>query len=367
MTLPIDQDVGRFRKIVRGKVRENLRKYMSSDELIGRSGKGGVVKIPLPQIDLPRFKYGNRDKTGVGRGKGDPGDRVGGHDGDESGTGAGDKPGEHSIEVELSVEELAEILGDELELPRIQPKLSKQMLDSVVRYNSIRRSGPEALRHPKRTYLEALKRQISSGTYDFADPVIIPIPDDKRYRSWKIYPRPDNNVAIFYLMDVSGSMSAFKKKLVRMTCYWANLWIRAHYKNVVERYIIHDTDAQEVDYDTFYRLSTGGGTHLSSPLRLSTDIISVEYDPLEWNIYVYQFSDGENWGSDDPIAVQTLEKELLPVVNLYSYGQVSGFFYGQKFADTLKTIKDFDNIVISTMSSESDVPRVIKEFLGKGL
>jgi uncharacterized sporulation protein YeaH/YhbH (DUF444 family) len=367
MTLPIDQDVGRFRKIVRGKVRENLRKYMSSDKLVGRSGKGGVITIPIPQIDLPRFKYGSGEITGVGRGKGKPGDRVGDGPDKEGSDQAGNEPGEHSIDVELTIEELAEILGDELQLPRIQPKSNERVFGQSVRYNSIRRSGPEALRHPKRTFLTALKRQLVLGTYDPDHPIIIPIPDDKRYRSWKVYPRPDNNVVMFYVLDISGSMNDMKKRLVRRTCYWANIWIRAHYQNVVERYIAHDVTAEEVDHDTFYRINTAGGTHLSSGLRLSADIIRREYDPTQWNIYVYQFTDGENWEEDNDDAKRVLVDDLLPVANAYCYAQVAGWYYGKSFIDVLAEIKGFDNLIMARIGSDADVATAIKQFLGRGM
>ena len=36
--LNIDRDLGRFRDIVRGKISKDLRKHMSSSELIGRQG-----------------------------------------------------------------------------------------------------------------------------------------------------------------------------------------------------------------------------------------------------------------------------------------------------------------------------------------
>src|SRR2546426_692386 len=110
MSLKIDQDHSRFRAIVRGKIRQNLRKYISQGELIGRKGKD-LVSIPLPQIDIPRFKFGSRDKGGVGQGNGDVGDTVGQGDEAQDGAGkAGDKEGEHMLEVELSLDELAQIM-----------------------------------------------------------------------------------------------------------------------------------------------------------------------------------------------------------------------------------------------------------------
>src|SRR5262245_2016789 len=116
----IERDHQRFRKIVRGKVKSNLSKYISRGEMIGKKGRD-LVSIPLPQIDLPQFRYGQKGSGGVGQGEGDPGTPLTAPKGDDS-TGAGDQPGGHILEVELSMEELAQILGEELALPRIEPR-----------------------------------------------------------------------------------------------------------------------------------------------------------------------------------------------------------------------------------------------------
>ena len=94
MALRIDPDHRRFRDIVRGKIKQDLRKYISNGELIGRKGKD-LVSIPLPQIQVPRFRFGSRDQGGVGQGPGEVGDSVGeGKPGDEEGAGkAGDQAG----------------------------------------------------------------------------------------------------------------------------------------------------------------------------------------------------------------------------------------------------------------------------------
>ena len=44
----IEADHARFREIVRGRIREDLRRYMSTGELLGRAGDK-VVSIPLPE------------------------------------------------------------------------------------------------------------------------------------------------------------------------------------------------------------------------------------------------------------------------------------------------------------------------------
>ena len=56
MILRIEQDHNRFKQIVRGRIRKNLKKYITRGELIGRKGKD-LISIPLPQIDLPRFVF----------------------------------------------------------------------------------------------------------------------------------------------------------------------------------------------------------------------------------------------------------------------------------------------------------------------
>ena len=201
----IERDHQRFRKIVRGKVKSNLQKYISRGEMIGKKGKD-LVSIPLPSIDIPQFRYGQKGSGGAGQGDGDVGQPLGPPQG-QGDSGAGDQPGGHILEVDLTMEEMAEILGEELALPRIEPRGKKNIVTTRDRYTGIRQTGPESLRHFKRTFKRALKRQISSGTYDKEDPIVIPIRQDKQYRSWKEVHQPQSVAVIIYMMDVSGSMT----------------------------------------------------------------------------------------------------------------------------------------------------------------
>ena len=208
----IESDLNRFRQIVKGRVRKDLKRFMSSGELIGKQGDQ-VVRIPLPRIGIPRFRYGKNEQGGVGQGQGGAGDPAAGPPGDGPG-GAGDQPGEHALEADLTLEELAEILGEELELPRIEPRGDPDLASTRDRYTGIRRVGPEALRHNKRTFRAALKRQIASGSYAPDQPVVVPIKDDKRYRSWDRRSEPQSAAVVVYMMDVSGSMGAEQKEVV---------------------------------------------------------------------------------------------------------------------------------------------------------
>src|SRR6516162_1363845 len=176
MSQKIERDHQRFRKIVRGKVKSNLSKYITRGEMIGKKGKD-LVSIPMPAVDIPQFRYGQKGSGGVGQGEGDPGQPLTAPKGDGEG-GAGDQPGGHILEVDLTMEELAQILGEELALPRIEPRGKKNIITTRDRYTGIRQTGPESLRHFKRTFKRALRRQIASNIYDPEKPIVVPIRED---------------------------------------------------------------------------------------------------------------------------------------------------------------------------------------------
>jgi hypothetical protein len=202
----IKQDHRRFKQIVRGKIKQNLRRYMSKGELTAKKGND-IVKVPIPRVDIPRFRYGKKQTGGVGQGEGEVGDSLG--DGEQApgqGAQAGDQAGDHALEVDVTLEELAEIMAEELELPNIEPKGTERLETIRSKYTGIRSTGPESLKHFKRTFKTALRRMVSTGEYDPDDPVIVPIRDDKRFRSWKETSMPQSNAVIVYMMDVSGSM-----------------------------------------------------------------------------------------------------------------------------------------------------------------
>jgi uncharacterized protein len=362
------EDQKRFRDIVKGKVKENLRKYVSQGEMIGKREKD-FVKIPLPQIDIPNFRYGAKQQGGVGQGQGQPGDQVGqdGEPGDGQGQ-AGNNPGEHQLEVELSFDELAEILGETLALPNIEPKGSKNIETTKTRYSGLSPVGPEGLRHFKTVYKHALKRQIASGTYDPRSPKILPIRQDFRYRTFKNVTKPQTQAVIIYMMDVSGSMGEEQKQIVRLESFWLNTWLRKQYKGIETRFIIHDAAAKEVDEDTFFRTSESGGTLISSAYKLCQSIIEKDYPPNEWNIYPFHFSDGDNWsGEDTKLCLDLMKNYFFPRVNVFCYGQVeSKYGSGQFLKDLQKEFSQDDRIILSSISSRDKILDSIKDFLGKG-
>src|SRR3990167_11036761 len=80
---------------VKEAIRKNLRELIGDEAIITSDGQKRV-RIPLRYLDQYRFKYGNPQQSGVGRGAGKPGDLLG-----QRGTGQGpgdgmpgDQPGE---------------------------------------------------------------------------------------------------------------------------------------------------------------------------------------------------------------------------------------------------------------------------------
>jgi len=368
VSLRIDQDHSRFRNIVRGRIRQNLRKYISKGELLGRQGKD-IVSIPIPHIDIPKLRFGDKQQGGVAQGDGEPGDALSGDPQDGDGQGkAGDQAGDHALEVELTLDELADILGEELELPNIENKGKSAIVDKKDRYVGVRNVGPNSLRHFKRTFRSALRRQIALGTYDPKRPVIIPTRDDMRYKSWKTEEEPVANAVIIYMMDVSGSMGDEQKEIVRIESFWIDTWLRKQYKDIETRFIIHDAAAREVDRDTFFRTRESGGTMISSAYRLAADMIERDYPSEQWNIYPFHFSDGDNWSVDDTLlCVDILKKLLLPSSNVFCYGQVdSPYGSGQFIKDLKEHFSGDDQLITSEINDRDAIVESIREFLGKG-
>lgn len=368
MSLRIHNDRSRFKDIVRGKIKGNLRRYIQKGELIGKQGRDKVT-IPLPRIELPRFKFGGESQGGVGQGDGQPGDPVPGQPGQSGEPGeAGSEEGQHDLEVEVTLEELADMLGEELQLPRIEPKGSESLKTKKSRLAGITTVGPNALRHFKRSYKQALKRQISMGTYDSKNPVIIPIRDDMRYRSFKTDEKPETNAVIIYMMDVSGSMGEEQKEIVRIESFWLDTWLRRNYDGIESRFIIHDAVAKEVDRDTFFRTRESGGTMISSAYALAADIIEKDYPSADWNIYPFHFSDGDNWSVDDTKkCLGILRDRIIPVSNQFGYGQVeSPYGSGQFIKDLREKLGGEEKMVLSEIKDRDAIFESIRDFLSAG-
>jgi len=364
----MERDRARFKDIVKGRLREDLRRYLSSSELLGRQGQD-VISIPVPAIELPRFRFGSNQGRGVGQGSGEPGQALSGEGRPGGGAGsAGERPGEHPLEVEVELEELAKLLGEELELPNIQPRGDRELNTDGSKYTGIRSRGPRSLRHFRRTFKRALVRSIAEGTYDRDRPRVVPIDIDERFRARRTKPKPESSAVIVHMMDVSGSMGREQKEVVRIKAFWIDTWLRSQYRNLEVVYIVHDAVAKVVDQDTFFRVRESGGTKISSAYELCLRLLRERYRPEDWNVYPFHYSDGDNWSArDTERCLNILRDDLLPRVNQFCYGQVKSSYGSGQFKKDLDTAFGSDERVASySVAGREEIPEALIAFLGKG-
>ncbi|MEK6940180.1 MAG: DUF444 family protein [Nanoarchaeota archaeon] len=367
----ITSDSARFKRLVKGYVRkkENLPRYISRDELIGRKGHQ-KIRIPVPVINIPRFRYG-KNMGGVAQGDGDIGDIIDPHGSSQPGTGSSNDPDFGDLmDVEISVSELEELLLEELGLPYIEPKGNHTIHTQRPAYKSIAEQGVQ--RNFKRTYQEALKRMTASGDYQPGD-AIVPIRRDFRYRAASYQPDQQSSAALIYMLDVSGSMGEEERRLCRMANSWLQRIIGRYHHNLEERFIVHTMNAYEVEGSVFYGTRLAGGTMTSSAFQKSIEIIQKNYPPEEWNVYLFYYSDGGNIEEDNDKAIALLGNMLLPAVNMFCYGECSKgqelFMYemGKRF--NLNSDKGSDvprkKIRTSTLLGDDDILETLRTFLTK--
>ena len=381
----IDSDHKDFRDIVGGKIRKGLKKFIKSGEVFRRRGKNGKITIKIPAIDIPHFLHG-KNPNGVGRGEGNEGDTIGKDKEKAKGNEAGDSEGEGII-VQIDMEDVLQFMKDELALPNIKPKASANLEEVKIKYNNISLVGPESLRHTRRTMLQALKRLCGTGEINnlkvvpgCKDPVraINPINADKRYRQFKEIKIPSSNAVVMFARDASASMDEKKVSVVSDMAYWIDTYIRSFYERVERFYVWHDVVAHEVDAKDFYRVRYGGGTKCSSALKLMANQFDNRFPPANWNIYVFYFTDGENFDNDNEEFVNIIRKDFPDSkVNLMSITQIGSYFYRNSVAEAVeKEIVDSslgNNVVVTEITQEmlndeakrnEAIIKAIKEILG---
>ncbi len=327
----INEDHKKFRDVISGNSRQELKRLIKSGAIIRRRPKGGKMSISIPQIDIPHFVFGDTGE-GVGKGPGKEGDIIGRDPQPGNGqSGAGDSPGE-GITITVDMDSVLKFMENELKLPRMKPKPNETFDEIKIKYNNISRIGLNSLRHIRRTMKEALKRTCAMGTADelvmipgsdVPVKVVTPIKSDFRFRQYKQIKYPSSNAVIFFARDCSGSMDAYRCDIVSDMSWWIDCWIRKFYKRVDRCYFVHDTKAAEVDEEQFYKYRYGGGTQCSSAFEAISEQLVNRYPPNKFNIYVFYFTDGDNYPNDTQRVVEIMKTKLGPnVVNMIGVTQI---------------------------------------------
>jgi sporulation protein YhbH len=314
-------DQKRHKEKVREAIKKNLGDIVSEENIIMSDGKK-QIKVPIRSLDQYRFRYDyeRQDHAGQGNGKSKVGDVIGRDPQRGQGKGqgeAGDQPGDDYYEAEVSIDELAAIIFEDLGLPNLEEKRQAEMETETVRFTDVRKKGPMANLDKRRTIKENIKRNAAAGDASFHDIRT----DDLRFKTWEPTVRYESNAVVLAMMDVSGSMGEFEKYIARSFYFWMVRFLRTKYNNVHIIFISHHTEAKEVTEDEFFHRGESGGTQVSSAYELALQIIKERYNPVDWNIYPFHFSDGDNLPWDNDRCVQ-LVTELMQQCNIFGYGEI---------------------------------------------
>ncbi len=360
---PIDQ--ARHNQKVREAIKRNLADIVSEEAII-TADANKIVKVPIRSLDLPHFRYDNRRNPQAGQGGGGSkiGDVIGssGHPnarGPGKGRGAGDQPGIDYYEAEITLDDLAALVFEDLGLPNLEDKGKTEVLAPDVRFNEIRKHGPMSNLDKRRTLIENIRRNARLGRPAVGDMQN----DDLRFKTWVEDVKLETNAVVIAMRDVSGSMGEFEKYITRSFYFWMVRFLRTKYDRVHIVFITHHTEAKEVDEDAFFNLGESGGTKVSSAYQLALDIVDDRYPPALWNIYPFHFSDGDNWGEVDNQRCLDIVRQLIDRGNIFGYGEIQEG--GRRSVSTLMSAfqhLDDPKFIGVTITSKEEVFPALRRF-----
>jgi uncharacterized protein len=288
-----EADAQHHKQRVRRQITDHLRKKIGEEDIITQEGK---IKVPV--------KGNKRYRFILDRG---PKEEAKGTKGPQPGT----DPGEEMYEVWLDMEEVEEMLFAELDLPRLKPK-KEEVEVTDYKFDTYAVKGPQV--DKKATLRKNLLRNAAQGKPGVGDFK----KGDMRYISWHDKPTPKSKAVVFLMMDQSGSMGDFHKRVARLFFYWTVRFLRYRYDNVDVRFIGHTTEATEMQEHEFFNRVESGGTMVSSAYRLAEQIQRLNYPQQDWNIYVLHASDGDNWQLDNEDTFAAI-KRLCKVSSMVGY------------------------------------------------
>src|SRR5690606_8107608 len=142
--------------------------------------------------------------------------------------------------------------------------------------------------------------------------------EDLRFRQLVQRKKPATNAVVLFALDVSASRTDAERKLAKTFFFFVLQGIRRRYSKVETRFIAHTTQAWEFNEDGFFQVTGTGGTGASTAFNLALEMIENEYDPSQYNGYLFYASDGENFTEDRAAASEGL-KRLAELLNYVGY------------------------------------------------
>ncbi|WP_106477488.1 YeaH/YhbH family protein [Phytohalomonas tamaricis] len=356
----------RYRSHIKRAVEDSVNRRSITD-----MERGEKISIPSRDISEPVFRHGQGGKRTIvspGNKEFVEGDRLRRPGGSGGGGGAGEgsasNQGEGVDEFAFSLtrDEFLEFVFDGLELPHLERKQLADVEEVRPVRAGISREGVPSRMNIVRSMREAQARRIAMRApikralqearealelEEHKDPVLrnpsrvkelrdeverlekrletVPFIDtyDLRYNNLVDQPQPSNKAVMFCVMDVSGSMTQTHKDIAKRFFLLLYLFLERNYEKVELVFIRHHTAAKEVDEEEFFYSRETGGTIVSSALNLLNEVIHDRYPPGQWNLYVAQASDGDNWDDDSTNCRHILSDKLMPLLQYYAYVEIT--------------------------------------------
>jgi uncharacterized sporulation protein YeaH/YhbH (DUF444 family) len=371
---------------------------------------GEKVSIPVKDINEPNFGHahggvwetvspGNKEFL-----KGDRIQRPRGGAGSGSGqAGNSDQTSEDDFIFELSREEFLNYFFDDLELPNMVKTQLTSTTDFKNQRAGYKMSGTTTNIHILRSLRGALGRRIAVGggarrrlkevelelqqllqdqTPD-DDPVVMKLrremhhlhtrllaipfidPFDLRYSNRIKVPKPSSQAVMFCIMDVSGSMDESKKETAKRFFILLYLFLTRAYDKIDVVFIRHHTQAAEVDEDEFFNSRESGGTVVSSALHLLIKIMHERYSSSDWNAYVAQASDGDNWDNDSITCRQLLIDTVMPAVQYFAYVEITDDEPQNLWQEYRQVLEAHPHFAMQKIAAPADIYPVFRELFKK--
>lgn len=307
----------RHNEKVRESVQQHLPDLVAGSDLITGSEER-TVHLPVRVLEHARFRLADNQMESyrnAGQGQGKPGDvlRPAQQRPDEDDEAEGDNSeGEVRLLLELKVDDIVDWLWEELKLPDLQPKPKTTLSEDEFVREGWDKRGARARLDRRRTVKEAVKRRaIQQDPVPFSN-------EDLRFRQLVHRRKPATNAVVLFALDVSASMTDAERKLAKTFFFFVLQGIRRKYGKVETRFIAHTTQAWEFSEPDFFQVTGTGGTGASTAFELAIEMIEADYDPSQYNGYLFYASDGENFTEDRSAATAGLAK-LTQLLNYVGY------------------------------------------------
>jgi len=286
---------------VRDSVREHLPQIVAGADVINDGAK--TVRVPVRMLEHYHFRLRRPDdQQGAGQGKAKPGDVLQGptrqRGSGEKGPG-GQESGEVQLLLELKIDDIVDWLWEEMQLPNLKARVGPSEDTDWVREGWDRRGARSRLDR-RRSFKQLVKRRGNPhATPNFTD-------EDLRFRQLARRRQPAVHAVVFFMLDVSGSMSDRDRKLAKSFFFWVVQGLRREYRSMETVFVAHTTEAWEFTEPEFFQVSGTGGTVASTGFLKVREIISERYNPNRCNLYLFYASDGDNSVGDGHAAREAL-------------------------------------------------------------